>query len=57
MYRFEKGDKASGMIFNADGEDAGKWIDEEKTLASAFIGLETAAATAFTCFATFLMLM
>ena len=56
MYRFEKGDKAVGLIYNNDGSNAGKWIDEEMTLAGAFLGLEAVAATAFTCF-TYLMLM
>ena len=56
MYRFEKGDEAVGLIYNNDGSNAGKWIDEEMTLAGAFLGLEAVAATAFTCF-TYLMLM
>ena len=56
MYRFELGDKAVGLIYNNDGSNAGKWIDEEMTLNGAFLGLEAIAATAFTCF-TYLMLM
>ena len=56
MYRFEKDDKAVGLIYNSDGSNAGKWIDEEMTLNGAFLGLEAIAATAFTCL-TYLMLM
>ena len=56
MYRFEKGDKAIGLIYNSDGSNSAKWIDEEMVLNSAFLGLEAIAATAFSCF-TFLTLM
>ena len=28
MYRFEKGDKAVGLIYNNDGSNADHWIDE-----------------------------
>ena len=56
MYRFEKGDKAVGLIYNNDGSNSAKSIDEQMTLEHAFLGLEAVAATAFTCF-TYLMLM
>ena len=57
MYRFEKGDRAAGLIYNADGADSKKWIDEIKELNSATMGLEASslAATAFSCL-TYLML-
>lgn len=32
MYRFEKGDKATGYIYNKNGSNSAKWIDETKTL-------------------------
>ena len=28
MYRFEKGDRANGLIYNNEGSNADKWIDE-----------------------------
>ena len=55
MYRFEKDDDAMGMIlYHTDS--AAKWIDEQKTLASALYGLETAVSMAVTGL-TYLMLM
>jgi len=65
MYRFEKGDSAIGSIRYYDdwsedstgADDHGwRWVYKTMTLESALIGLETVAATAFTFFAT-LMLM
>ena len=55
MYRFEKGDDAVGLIYNSDGTNAGKWIDEQRTLNSAMASLEALAATALTC-VTYMML-
>ena len=57
MYRFEGGDSAMGTIVYYDGDDSEwRWVYKTATLESAFIGLETAAATAFTFLAS-LMLM
>ena len=52
MYRFEKDDLAAGLIYNSDGSNSKKWIDEILTLKFAVGGMETAtlAATAFSCF-------
>ena len=53
MYRFEKGDDAAGLIYNSDGSNSKKWIDEIKELNSAMmIGFEMAslAATTLSCF-------
>ena len=55
MYRFEKGDDAVGLIYNSDGTNAGKWIDEQRTLNSAMASFEALAATALTC-VTYMML-
>ena len=32
MYRFEKGDKATGLIYNAPAVGSAKWIDETEVL-------------------------
>jgi len=44
MYRFEKGDEATGLIFNNAGADTAldKWMDERKTLNFAFNSLSGA---------------
>ena len=39
MYRFEKDDLAAGYIYNPDGSNSKKWIDEIKTLTFAIGGL------------------
>uniref|UniRef100_A0A7S3MNS6 Uncharacterized protein n=1 Tax=Favella ehrenbergii TaxID=182087 RepID=A0A7S3MNS6_9SPIT len=39
MYRFEKDDKATGLIYNAPATGASKWLDESKTLKGAFNAL------------------
>ena len=56
MYRFEKDDKAVGLIYNNSGTNAGKWIDEIKVLNSGLFGLEAIAATTMSFFA-FMTLM
>ena len=75
MFRFEKGDSATGSIVYYDDwsddinasntamdddspfkQEMWRWEYKTKTLESAFIGLETAAASAVTLFAS-LMLM
>jgi len=45
-YRFEKGDKAIGYIYNKPATNNAKWIDEIKTLASAFNALAGGSAVA-----------
>ena len=42
MYRFQKDDYAMGYIYNSNGADAKKWIDELVKLKGAFSGLSTA---------------
>jgi len=42
MYRFEKGDKATGLIYNAPAVGSAKWIDETKVLKQAFNALHGA---------------
>ena len=36
MYRFEKDDKATGLIYNQPATGSAKWLDETKTLAFAY---------------------
>ena len=46
MYRFEKDDKATGLIYNAPASGSSKWIDETKTLLGAFDALRNASMLA-----------
>ena len=39
MYRFEKDDKATGLIYNAPVSGAKRWLDETKTLKLAYSSL------------------
>ena len=39
MYRFEKGDKATGMIYSSPATGAARWLDEKKTLNTAYNSL------------------
>ena len=39
MYRFEAGDKATGLIYNNNGSNADHWIDETRTLVGAMLGM------------------
>ena len=43
MYRFEKDDKAVGLIYNSPATGSNKWIDEQMILKSAFNSLQGAA--------------
>lgn len=37
-YRFEKGDKATGYIYNYAAIEAKRWLDETKVLNEALLG-------------------
>ena len=56
MYRFEAGDKATGLIYNADGANSAKWYDETVKLEFAMFGFGSVMASAITCF-TYLIMM
>lgn len=47
MYRFEKADKAMGMIYSINSESS-KWIDEEMKLNMAFLGMQSAVGAVLT---------
>ena len=43
MYRFEKGDKATGLIYNSPADGSAKWLDETKTLVGAYDAIRNAS--------------
>ena len=47
MYRFEMGDKAVGLIYNAPASGSAKWIDESKVLLGAYNALKGASLVTF----------
>jgi len=49
MYRFEKGDLATGYIYDAIATDAKRWLDETNTLNSALNSLQGAALLICAC--------
>ena len=56
MYRFEKGDKATGMMYLANESGAARWYDEKMTLnlATTLLGSGSVVATAISCLAYFM---